>query len=247
MRKVSARNKEVASDMKKIQFDGNKMMRNLLVGAVIGAFALGSIMGCSASRTTKGAAIGAAAGAAAGAAIGNTQGHTATGAVIGGVAGAAVGGVVGHYMDKQAEELAKIEGAKTERVGDEIQVTWDSAILFDFDSAMLKPASQDNIKKMGDVFVKYPDTDIVIAGHTDNKGTEDYNQKLSERRAASVRAYLVEMGVAPSRLQSVGYGELQPAAGNDDEAGRQLNRRVQIEIKANEELKARAAAEENKG
>jgi outer membrane protein OmpA-like peptidoglycan-associated protein len=191
-------------------------MKGLFVAALVGAIALSSIMGCAASRTKKGAGIGGAAGAVIGGVIGNTQGHTATGAVIGGVAGAAVGGVIGHYMDKQAEELAKIEGAKTERVGDEIKVTWDSAILFDFDSAMLRTESQDNIKKMGDVFVKYPDTDIIIAGHTDNKGTEDYNQKLSDRRASSVRAYLVDMGVSPSRLQSFGYGELRPAASNDD-------------------------------
>jgi len=225
-------------------FETKNLMKGLFVGALVGALALSSIMGCAASRTKKGAAIGGAAGAAIGGVIGNTQDHTAAGAVIGGVAGAAIGGVIGHYMDKQAEELAKIEGAKTERVGDEIKVTWDSAILFDFDSAMLRTESQDNIKKMGDVFVKYPDTDIVIAGHTDNKGTDEYNQKLSDRRASSVRGYLVDMGVSPSRLQSVGYGELRPAASNDDEPGRSLNRRVEIEIKANEELKARAAAEE---
>lgn len=220
-------------------------MKGLFVGALVGAMALSSIMGCSASRTKKGAGIGGAAGAVIGGVIGNTQDHTAAGAVIGGVAGAAIGGVIGHYMDKQAEELAKIEGAKTERVGDEIKVTWDNAILFDFDSAMLKSASQDNIKKMGEVFVKYPDTDIIIAGHTDNTGTDEYNQKLSDRRASSVRSYLVDMGVSPSRLQSFGYGELRPTASNADEAGRSLNRRVEVEIKPNEELKARAAAEEN--
>jgi outer membrane protein OmpA-like peptidoglycan-associated protein len=229
------------------RLDMNSWMKRVLVGVVIGAFALGSIMGCSASRTRKGAAIGGATGAAIGGVVGHQHDKTAQGAVIGAAAGAVIGGVIGHYMDKQAEELAKIEGAKTERVGDEIKVTWDNAILFDFDSAMLKTESQDNIQKMADVFVKYPDTDIIIAGHTDSKGSEDYNQKLSERRAASVREYLVDMGVAPSRLRSVGYGELRPAATNDDDAGRSLNRRVEVEIKANEELKARAAEEEKQG
>jgi len=247
MREVPARTKEVASDMKTNRSHRKNVLRGVFAGTLIGAFTLGSFMGCSASRTTKGAVIGGATGAAIGGVIGSTQGHTTTGAVIGGVAGAAAGGVIGHYMDKQAEELAKIEGAKTERVGDGIKITWDSAILFDFDSAMLKTQSQDNITKMADVFVKYPDTEIVIAGHTDSKGTEEYNQKLSERRAGSVRAYLVDMGVAPSRLRSVGFGELRPAASNDDEAGRSLNRRVEIQIEANEELKAKAAAEENQG
>lgn len=229
------------------RLDMNNWMERVLAGIVIGAFAFGSIMGCSASRTKKGAAIGGAAGAAIGGMVGHQHDKTAQGAVIGAAAGAVVGGVIGHYMDKQAEELAKIEGAKTERVGDEIKVTWDNAILFDFDSAMLKSESQDNIQKMGDVFVKYPDTDIIIAGHTDSKGSEDYNQKLSDRRAASVREYLVDIGVAPSRLQSIGYGELRPAATNGDEAGRSVNRRVEIEIKANEDLKARAAEEEKQG
>jgi outer membrane protein OmpA-like peptidoglycan-associated protein len=229
------------------RLDRNNLVKAVFVGIVIGVFALGSILGCAASRTQKGAAIGGAAGAAIGGIVGHQHDKTAQGAVIGAAAGAVVGGVIGHYMDKQAEELAKIEGAKTERVGDEIKVTWDSAILFDFDSAMLKTDSQDNMEKMADVFVKYPDTDIIIAGHTDSKGSEDYNQKLSERRATSVRQYLVDMGVPPSRLQPFGYGELRPAATNDDDAGRSLNRRVEIEIKANEELKARAAEEEKQG
>jgi outer membrane protein OmpA-like peptidoglycan-associated protein len=199
------------------------------------------VVGCSASRTKKGAAVGAAAGAAVGGLIGSQSDNTAQGAIIGGAAGAVVGGVVGHYMDKQAEELAKIEGAKTERVGDEIRITWDSAILFDFDSAMLKAASQENIQKMAVVFNDYPDTDIIIAGHTDSRGAEDYNLKLSERRAISVQKFLVDMGVISARLETVGYGELRPVVSNETDAGRQDNRRVEIQIRANEQLQARAA------
>jgi outer membrane protein OmpA-like peptidoglycan-associated protein len=226
------------------------MKRSLYVSGValvVLALAGSGLTGCSASRTKKGAAIGAATGAAIGGIIGHQSDNTAQGAIIGGAAGAVVGGVIGHYMDKQAEELAKIEGAKTERVGDEIRVTWDSAILFDFDSAMLKTTSQENIKQMADVFKQYPDTDIVIAGHTDSRGSEDYNEKLSERRALSVRGYLVDMGVAASRLETTGLGELQPIDSNDSEAGRQANRRVEIQIRANEQLKARAAQAEAQG
>ncbi|MDH3217628.1 MAG: OmpA family protein, partial [Candidatus Krumholzibacteria bacterium] len=182
--------------MRKRGFQHVRALANVsVVLAVIVGVAASGLVGCSASRTKKGAAIGAAAGAAVGGLIGSKSDNTGKGAVIGGAAGAVVGGVIGHYMDKQAEELAKIEGAKTERVGDEIRVTWDSAILFDFDSAMLKMNSQTNISDMAGVFKDYPDTDIIVAGHTDSKGAEDYNQKLSERRAISVRNYLIEMGV----------------------------------------------------
>lgn len=213
--------------------DRNTMRVILLLPLVL------CLVGCSASRTKKGAAIGAASGAAIGGLIGHQEDETAKGAAIGATAGAVVGGVIGHYMDKQAEELAKIEGAKTERVGDEIMVTWDSAILFDFDSAMLKLESQDNLKKMADVLVGYPDTDIIIAGHTDSQGSENYNQKLSERRAVSVRNYLVDMGVDAVRLRTVGHGEMKPVSSNETEDGRRNNRRVELEIRANEELRAR--------
>lgn len=218
-----------------------------VIGLAIGVLCLGSILGCSASRRTKGAVIGGAAGAAIGGMAGKQHDKTTQGAVIDAAAGAAIGGVIGHYMDKQAEELAKIEGAQTARVGDEIKVTWDSAILFDFDSAMLKLESQEKTRQMAGVFVKYPDTDIVIAGHTDTEGSDEYNQKLSERRAFSVRIYLVEMGVPPSRLRTEGYGELRPVATNDTEEGRRLNHRVEIEIRANQELKMRAAESKKQG
>jgi len=200
--------------------------------------------GCSSmSKTKQGAAIGAAAGAAVGAVIGNQSDNTGKGAIIGGAAGALAGGIIGHYMDKQAEELAKIPGAKTERVGDQIRVTFESAILFDFDSAMLKVSSQDQLKQMAEVFKKYPDTEIVISGHTDNRGSESYNQKLSERRAKAVRDFLVDQGIDPGRLTVVGYGELRPVASNDTEEGRRLNRRVELQIRANQALRERAARE----
>jgi outer membrane protein OmpA-like peptidoglycan-associated protein len=212
--------------------------------AVAMSAALVGTLGCSASRTKKGAGIGAAAGAAIGAIVSEDK---TKGAVIGGAAGALVGGVIGHYMDQQAEDLAKIEGAKTERIGDEIRVTFDSAILFDFDSAMLKVGSQNQIKQMAEVINKYPDTDLIISGHTDSEGAEGYNQKLSERRAMSVRTFFVDMGVVASRLETIGYGELRPLASNDTQMGRDQNRRVEIEIRANDDLRARAAEAEGEG
>ncbi|MEE9271297.1 MAG: OmpA family protein [Candidatus Krumholzibacteria bacterium] len=212
--------------------------------AVAVSASLVGTLGCSASRTKKGAGIGAAAGAAIGAIVSDDK---TKGAVIGGAAGAVVGGVIGHYMDKQAADLAKIEGAKTERIGDEIRVTFDSAILFDFDSAMLKVGSQTQIKQMAEVINKYPDTDLVISGHTDSEGGEKYNQKLSERRAMSVRTFFIDMGVMASRLETVGYGELRPVASNDRQTGRDQNRRVEIEIRANDDLRSRAAESEGKG
>jgi outer membrane protein OmpA-like peptidoglycan-associated protein len=226
-----------------LKFLGRSSICSLTITGLI----LGGMLGCSSmSKTEKGAAIGAAAGAAVGAAVGSKSDNTGKGAIIGGAAGAVVGGVVGHYMDKQAEELAKIEGAKTERVGDEIRVTFENAILFDFDSSVLKVSSQDQLRQMGEVFVKYPDTDIIIAGHTDNKGSEEYNQKLSERRANAVRGFLVDANINPARLTTYGYGESRPVASNDTEEGRKLNRRVEIQIRANKELRERAA-KENQG
>jgi len=220
-------------------------MKFAAISILVLALSLGGLVGCTA--TQKGAAIGAAAGAAVGAAVGNQSGNTKEGAAIGAAAGAVTGGLIGHYMDKQAEDLAAIPGAKTERVGDEIRVTWESAILFDFDSAMLKLDSQSNLKQMAEVLNKYPDTDLVIAGHTDDKGADEYNQKLSERRAMSVRQYLVDAGVAPTRLSTVGYGESRPVAANDSELGRSENRRVEIEIRANEDLRAKAESQGAQG
>lgn len=205
---------------------------------------IAGLSGCSGmSKTKKGAAIGAAAGTVVGAAVGSKSDNTGKGAVIGGAAGAVVGGVIGHYMDKQAEELAEIEGATTERVGDEIRVTFDNAILFDFDSSVLKSSSETQLTQMADVFVNYPDTDIIIAGHTDSKGSEEYNQKLSERRANAVKGFLMGKTIALERLTTYGYGESNPVADNDSDDGRRLNRRVEIEIRANEKLRARAEKE----
>lgn len=148
--------------------------------------------------------------------------------------------VVASYMNDQADELALIASAKTERTGREITITWDSETLFDLDSAMLKPDSEPDLKLMAQVFAKYPDTRLIMTGHTDNEGSEQHNFKLSERRARSVHNFLVDHGVAPSRMSTMGYGELRPVASNGTAEGRRLNRRVEIQIKPGDDLKARA-------
>jgi outer membrane protein OmpA-like peptidoglycan-associated protein len=149
--------------------------------------------------------------------------------------------VIDHYMDQQAGELSTIEGAKTVRLNETILMTWDNNILFGFDSAMLKTDAQSRIERMADVFQRYPDTRIIVAGHTDSQGDEDYNFTLSERRALSVRNYLIDAGVPPERIETVGFGEFRPVTTNDTEEGRNANRRVEIEIHPNEKLKSSTA------
>jgi outer membrane protein OmpA-like peptidoglycan-associated protein len=141
-------------------------------------------------------------------------------------------------MDKQAEELKKdLEGAKVERVGEGILVTFESGLLFKTNSAELEPTTKNNLTELASTINKYDDTNVLIEGHTDNTGDDDYNQRLSERRADAVQTYLVSQGVEASRLTTRGYGEKQPVAANDDEAGRSSNRRVEVAIYANEKMK----------
>jgi outer membrane protein OmpA-like peptidoglycan-associated protein len=196
------------------------------------------LTGCSSSNTVKGGAIGAGAGAVIGGVIGNQAGSTAIGAIIGAAIGGTAGALIGNYMDDQAEEIQKdIEGAKVERVGEGIKITFDSGILFAVNSSDLTPVAKSNIGKLSTILNKYPDTNILIEGHTDSTGTEEYNQKLSERRAASVTGHATTLGVVASRFNTVGYGEVQPVALNSTVDGRQQNRRVEIAIFANDDLK----------
>ncbi len=214
--------------------------------AIITASAmLMAFSGCGASRTVKGGAIGAGAGGAIGAVIGKQTGNTGTGAIVGAAVGGTAGALIGRHMDKQAEELEKqVEGAKVERVGEGIKLTMESGILFQTNQFALQTQARENIRKMAEILNKYPDTDILIEGHTDSDGAEDYNQTLSERRAKSVADFLTSLGVASSRLSTVGHGELMPIATNSTAAGKQANRRVEVAIVANENMKK--AAEEGK-
>ena len=201
-----------------------------------------ALYGCSSwSRTQKGAAAGAAAGGAVGAAIGHQHGNTALGAILGAAIGGAAGAYIGNYMDKQAEEIERdIEGAKVERVGEGIKITFDSGIMFDFDKSALRTEAQENLTNLSVILNKYEDTDILIEGHTDDTGPEVYNLELSERRAESVAEHLNKQQVASGRFTIVGYGEVQPVGDNSTDAGRQQNRRVEIAIMANDNLKKAA-------
>ncbi len=196
-------------------------------------------LGCSSwSRTAKGGAIGATGGAVVGGVIGKQAGNTVIGAIIGAAIGGAAGAYIGNYMDKQAEEIEKdIEGARVERVGEGIRITFDSGILFDVDKAELKPVSKENIAKLANVLKKYEDTNILIEGHTDATGSEEYNLELSRKRAQNVANYLASLGISPTRFTIMGYGESQPLMTNDTPEGRAANRRVEIGIMANDKLK----------
>jgi outer membrane protein OmpA-like peptidoglycan-associated protein len=193
----------------------------------------------SLNKTQKGAGIGTVAGGAAGAVIGRISGNTAMGAVIGAAVGGVTGAVIGHKMDKQAEEIKKqIPDANVQRVGEGIVIEFKSNILFGFDKSALTSDAKENLGKLTTILQKYPDTDIAILGHTDNKGTESYNQKLSERRASAVSNYLKSQNIASQRLTTTGFGESQPKVSNDTEDGRAQNRRVEFAITANEKMKA---------
>lgn len=197
--------------------------------------------GTGMTKTTKGGVIGAGSGAVLGGLIGNRMGNTAAGAIIGAAVGGATGAVIGRRMDKQAEELEKsMENAKVERVGEGIRVNFDSGILFAVNSAELSAMAKKDIEKLAQTLKQYQGTNVIVEGHTDNTGSYELNQRLSERRAESVAAYARSLGVEGSRLQSKGYSFDQPIADNTTVDGRQKNRRVEIIIVANEELKEAA-------
>ncbi len=200
-----------------------------------------SLLSCGGSKTTQGGAIGAGAGGVIGGIIGKRAGNTAAGAIIGAAIGGTAGAAIGRYMDKQAAELEEeLENAKVERVGEGIKVTFDSGILFDFDSDNLRGNAKDNLEEMSRVLKKYDDTNILVVGHTDSIGSNAYNEELSEERAESVAEYLATNGIRGQRITEEGKGESDPVATNKTEAGRQQNRRVEVAIFANEDLKERA-------
>jgi outer membrane protein OmpA-like peptidoglycan-associated protein len=212
------------------------MKRAMVIGMC--ALMLAAAIGCSWSRKEKGAAIGAGAGAVIGGAIGHQAGNTAVGAILGAAIGGAAGAYIGNYMDKQAAEIEKdLEGAKVERIGEGIKITFDSGILFDVNSSALQPAAKTNLTKLAAVLNKYPDTDILVEGHTDSTGPYDHNMDLSLRRAQSVANHMTGLQVLASRFRMMGYGPDQPVATNETQAGRQANRRVDIAIFANDKLK----------
>lgn len=192
----------------------------------------------SLNKTQKGTAIGTAAGAGAGALV-------SRGSIWGTLIGAAVGGgagyLIGHHMDKQAEEIKQaVPDAQVSRVGEGIDMTFNSGLLFKINSSILSEEAQVNLSKVANVFVKYPETNILIEGHTDNTGAPEYNMELSRKRAYAVSDFLKNKGVSVSRMDIKWYGETQPKYPNDNDANRTLNRRVELAITANDQMKQKA-------
>lgn len=217
-----------------------------IVYVIVAAMGLSiAFSSCEAAKNTnntqKGAGIGAVAGAVLGGVLGNNLGkggNTALGAVIGGVVGGTVGGVIGNKMDKQAREIeTALPGAEVERVGEGIKlVLGENSVNFDTNKSTLTATAKSNLDKLVSVFQSYPDTDIVIFGHTDNTGKPEYNLTLSQQRAASVKTYLASKGLVAARFETKGLGITEPIADNGTVEGRSKNRRVEFAIKANEKM-----------
>lgn len=190
------------------------------------------------TKTQKGAAIGTAGGAAAGAIIGKVAGNTALGAIIGAAVGGGTGAVIGHKMDQQAKEIQKeVPNAQVERQGEGIIVTFNSSVLFGFDKSDLTSQAKTTINDLNSVLQKYPDENVLVIGHTDDVGTNSYNQSLSERRAGSVSTYMISQGISSGRISTKGMGETDPKVANDTDAHRAENRRVEFVLTANAKMK----------
>ena len=210
---------------------------------LIGIIALLAVCGCAApqTKTEKGAAYGAVGGAVAGAVLGQAIGRDTQGTLIGAAAGAAVGAAagagVGSMMDAQEAEmrdaLAASEAAAVRREGDLLAITLKGDVTFDVNSDVVRPGLYNELDRIAQILVSYPQTSILVEGHTDGTGSDAYNQGLSERRAESVKRLLVGRGVQDYRIQTVGYGKSRPVATNATPEGRQMNRRVEIRINPN--------------
>ena len=211
-------------------------MKRLLILALVGMMTWGCAQ--PTTKTQQGTMIGTGVGAAAGAGLGQAIGGDTEATLIGAGIGALVGGIagnrIGQYMDNQEaalrQQFAASEAANIQRNANMLAVTFKSDVLFDIDSATLKPGAYSEINRISQVLNEYPQTNLLISGHTDSSGTEAHNQALSERRAESVKNALIQQGVSAMRITTVGYGETQPVASNYTPEGRQLNRRVVVTI-----------------
>jgi len=203
--------------------------------------------GCnSLNRTQKGGIIGAAGGGAIGGVVGRAMGNTAAGVIVGAAVGGVAGAVIGRKMDKQAEEMQKVLGdAEVKRVGEGIVIEFKEKILFAYDRSDLSDAARSNLTRLADILKKYPDTNIEVLGHTDSKGSANYNLGLSERRAKATSSYLASQGIISSRLATRGLGETDPKVSNDTDEGRAENRRVEFVITANQKMVEDAKTEGN--
>ena len=206
-----------------------------------GATLVGSFGCASLNNKEKGGAIGATGGAVLGGVIGKATGSTVRGAIIGAAVGGAAGVIIGHQMDQKAKAIqASVAGAEVTRVGEGLVVTFDSGLLFDFDSSILREPSKKNLDNLASNLSSFGDSKLMLVGHTDAQGTDTYNLDLSRRRSAAVASYLESHGVSSARVETLGKGELEPVASNDTDAGRQQNRRVEIAVYASDKMKADA-------
>lgn len=208
-------------------------MKKIMTTLILIAFAV-TLNACAGathqeSKTKTGVLVGAGVGAAAGQAIGRDTKGTLIGAAVGAAVGGIAGNRIGAYMDQQEQDLrnavAYTDAASIQRSEDVLTATFKSDYLFDFDSAALKPGAYAELDRVANILVRYPQTRIRVEGHTDTKGSEVYNQRLSERRAEAVKSALVQRGVNTNRITTIGYGESQPISSADA-----LNRRVEIVI-----------------
>lgn len=200
-------------------------------------------------NTGYGAAIGTAAGAAIGLGIGHLAGNKAVGTAVGAAVGAGAGTLIGRKMDKAAEAAKKVEGAQVQEITDvnglpAVKVTFDSGILFGFNSSTLSDEAKASLTNFAEVLKATPDADVAILGHTDNVGTEKANQSVSEKRAKAVAKHLEAQGVESKQIKDVlGMNFSQPIASNDTEEGRAQNRRVEVYMYASQAMIDAAEAE----
>jgi outer membrane protein OmpA-like peptidoglycan-associated protein len=222
------------------------MLKKIGVLIMIASLSLGCNAVKNANNTQKGAVIGASGGAVIGGVIGNNVGkggNTVLGAIIGGVVGGAAGGYIGNRMDRQAERIEEeIPGAEVTRVGEGINVTFNegAGVYFDTNKSNIKGTSVETLNKLAGIFKEYPKTEILVEGHTDSAGSDEYNLGLSKLRAESVTNYLISQGIDSSRFTTKWYGEAQPVADNATAEGKTKNRRVELGIVASKELKQEA-------
>lgn len=197
-------------------------------------------LSCKSNKTAAGAVIGTAVGGTTGLLL--SKKNKAVGFIIGAAVGGLAGGLIGSYMDKHAKDIADDLGkdANVVRVGEGIVVSFDSGLMFDVNSDALRGATRSNLERLAQSLNKYKDTDVRILGHTDSTGSSAYNQTLSHKRAAAVKSFLSTQNISDSRIRTEGFGENDPVATNETEEGRQFNRRVEIVIVANDDLKKRA-------
>ena len=224
------------------------MKTSILKYSLVSLLAI-SMVGCNAVKNAnnkqKGAVIGASGGAVIGGVIGNNvgKGNTVLGAIIGGVVGGVAGGYIGDRMDRQAERIEEeVPGAEVTRVGEGINVTFNEGqgVYFDTNKSSVKGTSEETLNKLAGIFKEYPKSIILVEGHTDSAGPDEYNMNLSKQRAQSVTNYLIAQGIDASRFTTKWYGENQPVASNDTSEGKAKNRRVELGIIASEELKQEA-------